>query len=468
MSDEGQHDHAGAGGPPSRLHRGPIEVVLSAVADVRDGEAPTALLLTLNVFLLLAAYYLLKVAREPLILEGGGAEVKQFAAAGQSMLLIGVTLFYSWLASRVGRMKLIAYTGFFFVSNLVIFVVLMRTKVPLGVPFYLWVGIFNRMVIAQFWAFGADIYAGERGKRLFPVLGVGSSAGAAAGATLADRLIFLGPAGLMTTAACILVLCVGISYLAHTRESKAEASRPNAKPEEPLGDHNAFSMMVKDKYLVYVALMLLVLNLVNSMGEFLLDRTMLANADASAAAEGISKTEFIGHFKARYFEWINILGMGMQMFLVSRIIKYIGVRKALFAMPLAALGGYGTLLFLPTLSVVFFQKVIENSLDYSLANTTTQALWLVTSREAKYKVKQVADTFIVRAGDAITAVLVMKRWGFSTHLLVIINLVGVVAWLVILSLVVREHKRREDAATPPAPPAPSASPPTGEAIEAVA
>jgi AAA family ATP:ADP antiporter len=317
------------------------------------------------------------------------------------------------------------------------------------------------MVIAQFWAFGADIYAGERGKRLFPVLGVGSSAGAAAGATLADRLIFLGPSGLMACSACILVLCVGISYLAHTREVRAESKRHDVKPEEAFGNENSFSMMVKDKYLVYVALMLLVLNLVNSMGEFLLDRTMLANADASAAAAGISKTEFIGHFKARYFEWINILGMGMQMFLVSRIIKYIGVRKALFAMPLAALGGYGTLLFLPTLTVVFFQKVIENSLDYSLANTTTQALWLVTSREAKYKVKQVADTFIVRAGDAITAVLVMKRWGFSTHLLVIINLVGVFAWLFILSLVVREHKRREDAAS-------SKSEPGGQVAEATA
>ncbi len=193
---------------------------------------------------------------------------------------------------------------------------------------------------------------------------------------------------------------------------------------------------------------------------------MLSGADASAAAEGISKSEFIGHFKARYFEWINILGMGMQLFLVSRIIKYIGVRKALFAMPLAALGGYGTLLVLPTLSVVFFQKVIENSLDYSLANTTTQSLWLVTTREAKYKVKQLADTFIVRAGDAITAVLVMKRWGLSTTLLVTINLVGVAAWLGILALVVREHKRREDAAPPPAPP-PASEAPKGVA-EAIA
>jgi AAA family ATP:ADP antiporter len=416
------------------------------VADVRDGEAPTALLLTFNVFMLLMAYYLLKVAREPLILLGGGAEVKQFAAAGQSVLLIFVNLVYGALASRVGRMKLIAYMSFFFISNLAVFAVLARFKVPIGVPFFLWVGIFNRMVIAQFWAFGADIYAGERGKRLFPVLGVGSSAGAVAGATIADRVLFLGPDGLMWVAAAVLAACVGVSWMVDRRESHRVAQVPGTKPEEVFGHENAFSMMLKDRYLVYVGLLLLVLNLVNSMGEFILDRTMLAGADASAALEGISDTEFIGHFKARYFEWINILGMGLQLFFVSRIIKYVGVRKALFVMPLAALGGYGSLLIVPTLSVVFYQKVIENSLDYSLANTTQQSLWLVTSREAKYKVKQLADTFIVRAGDAITAVLVMKRWGFSTTFLVMVNLVGVAVWLLILGLVVKEHKRREDAA----------------------
>jgi AAA family ATP:ADP antiporter len=53
--------------------RGPLDRILGAFSEMRPGEAGTALLLTLNVFLLLLAYYLLKVAREPLILLGGGA-----------------------------------------------------------------------------------------------------------------------------------------------------------------------------------------------------------------------------------------------------------------------------------------------------------------------------------------------------------------------------------------------------------
>ena len=65
-----------------RFREHPLEFLLGAFGEVRPGEAPTVLLLALNVFLLLTAYYLLKVAREPLILLGAGAEVKSYAVGG--------------------------------------------------------------------------------------------------------------------------------------------------------------------------------------------------------------------------------------------------------------------------------------------------------------------------------------------------------------------------------------------------
>src|SRR5436309_16089663 len=132
---------------PSLLERG-----LSLLAEVREGEGVTALLLMLNVFLLLLAYYILKTVREPLILTGGGAEVKSYSSAGQALLLMFIVPLYGSLASRFRRIRLINTVTLFFVSNLVLFYFLAHLKVPLGVPFYLWVGIFNVLVIAQFWA----------------------------------------------------------------------------------------------------------------------------------------------------------------------------------------------------------------------------------------------------------------------------------------------------------------------------
>jgi hypothetical protein len=83
---------------------------------------------------------------------------------------------------------------------------------------------------------------------------------------------------------------------------------------------------------------------------------------------------------------------------VSRVFKHLGVGKALFVYPLVAGLGYLFLLRSPSITFMYWLKVADDSLDYSLGNTTKQALWLPTSREAKYKAKQAVDSFFMRAG----------------------------------------------------------------------
>src|SRR5579863_6918439 len=125
--------------------------LLRPFARVEPSEAVIAVALTATGFLLLTAYYLVKTAREPLILLHGGAEVKQYAAAGQALLLVGVVRAYSWLAGRVGRRRLLVTVFLFFASNLLLFAVLVRSGVSVGVPFFLWVGVFNMTAVSQFW-----------------------------------------------------------------------------------------------------------------------------------------------------------------------------------------------------------------------------------------------------------------------------------------------------------------------------
>src|SRR5262244_859519 len=166
-----------------------LERLLSHVADVRAGEGIGALLLSFNLFLLLAAYYMLKTAREALILTQGGAEVKSYSAAGQAILLLGVVPLFGAVASRVSRVRLVTGVTLFFVSNLAIFAALGKMGYREGVPFFLWVGVFNVMVVAQLWAFANDLYTRQQGERLFPLLGLGSSLGAWLGAVAAARLM---------------------------------------------------------------------------------------------------------------------------------------------------------------------------------------------------------------------------------------------------------------------------------------
>jgi ATP:ADP antiporter, AAA family len=423
--------------PSFREH--PLEFALGLFADVRPGEAISAIALTATIFLLLTAYYMLKVAREPLILVGGGAEVKSYASAGQAILLVGFSFAYGALSKRVSRIRLVVSVSLFFASNLMLLFVLAGTSLPIGVPFYLWVGVFNMSVIAQFWGFAADILGDARGKRLFPVLGIGSSSGAVAGAGVARSLVGLGfgPQGLMAGACAILLACTGLIAWVHAREHHHEDDR--AAEDEPLPGPNGFAMLLQDRYLLLLGVFAIILNAVNSTGEYVLDGVLLATAKMEADPKA-----YIGAFKATYFAWVNIIGMALQMFAVSRILKYIGLTRALFVMPFVSFMGYGVIAIFPILSVVFAAKMGENSLDYSLSNTSRQSLWLPTSKAAKYKAKQVVDTFLVRLGDVASACLVWTcvRIGLTTRHVAAINALLVVGWVIALIRLAALYKKR--------------------------
>jgi AAA family ATP:ADP antiporter len=125
------------------------------------------------------------------------------------------------------------------------------------------------------------------------------------------------------------------------------------------------------------------------------------------------------------------------------------VRGALFILPVIALAGYSFILFLPLLSVVRWAKILENGTDYSIQNTTRQALFLPTSREAKYKAKAAIDTFFVRAGDVLQAgiVLVGTGAGMGIKGFALVNLLLTVVWLALVAGVARENQRRTEGET---------------------
>lgn len=399
--------------------------------------------LTLVAFLLLTAYYLLKTVREPLILLQGGAEVKLYARAGQALIMAVFVHFYGELARHVGRLKLLGIVFSFFILNLAVFAALAGSPARIALPFFLWVGVFSYTIVAQFWGLAADLCSEEQGKRLFPIIGGGSSLGAVAGARLAKWLVAFGPQVLMTVAVVILAACAAMLMLAGRRPLSSAARAPAAAEEQPLAQESAFHLLLRDKYLLLIAGLVVFLNWVNSSGEYLLDRTLLAAARESHAAE---QQVFVGAFKADYFTWYNLLGLTLQLFGVSRILKLVGVRKALFVLPGFALVAYGSAAFLPILAVVRLVKIGENSIQYSLQDTTRNALFLMTSRVEKFVGKTAVDTVAVRVGAIMSALMVYvgSRAGWTTATFATINVILAGAWLGFVILIGREHARRSD------------------------
>jgi ATP:ADP antiporter, AAA family len=420
-----------------------LEKLLSIFSDVRAGESTSALLLMVAVFLLLGAYYLLKPVREALILSESGAEIKSYSSAGQTVLLFGIIPLYGWIASKIDRVRLLTGLTLFFALNLVAFWFFGVRGFREGVPFYIWLGIFNNFMVSQYWAFANDIYTEDQGKRLFPLIGVGMSVGAWVGASMVSPLMQnyrLGTYSLMLIAAAVLVVCLALILIVNAREIRIAPAAIAEQSRQPLGKAGGFQLIFRDKYLLWIAILIVLLNIVNTLGGYILDKFVTAEA---AKAGGDAKA-FIGQFYGQFYSASNLLGLLLQTLATSRIFRLIGVRGALFILPIVALVSYSTLTLIPVLIIVRWAKIVENSTDYSIMNTVRQALWLPTSREAKYKAKAAIDTFFTRGGDVLQAgvVLAGTAIGIGVTGFSLVNVALTAVWLFAATRIFVEHRKR--------------------------
>lgn len=446
---------------PSKLER-----FMHIFTDVKAGEGTTALMMFANVFLILCAYYFIKPLREGWIavsdISGlSKMEVKAYSSFGQSLLFIPVVWLFGRLSSRHRRGDLITRSTIFCMTNMAIFWAiqpgLFIENLPYsGVVFYLWVGMFGVFLVAQFWAFAADVYIEESGNRLFPLIAVGATSGAACGSWITGILLkseIFGTQWLLILAMIPLTASIVLSRMVDRRMPAPTAgARVTPAPDFADSDRNAISIVFTSRFLMATALITLLLSWVNTNGENLLFRVVQEFLKGQAVSESITDanallgftrdgtTAFYGNF----FFWVNIMALILQAFVASRVLKYGGFSLILLTMPVVALVSYTAMAFVPVLAIVKIMKIAENATDYSINNTARNVLWLPVPAEMTYKAKPTIDSLFVRIGDGIAALTVLVGVQFmtlSTQAFFILNVVLVVIWIAFAFVVIREHRQ---------------------------
>ena len=440
-----------------------LDRALRLFADVRPGEGHLAVLLALNVFLILTTYYILKPVREALILGQGSPELKTYLSVGQVLLLAVAVPYYGRLAARLSRRALLNTVTYFFVACLGMFYVLGRTGVPIGIAYFLWIGVFNLMIVSQFWSFANDLYSRDEGERLFPIVGFGASLGAVLGAVVAARLIRpFGVYELMLVGAALLAAQLQVTnYVdrrshSHPPPAPAPAPAKDGTPAAAPKPTNAFALVFRTPYLLLIAFMLLLNATVDATGEYILGSIVSDAAHArvdSGQAAGQTVEAVIGGFYSYYFALINLTSLLLQLFVVSRVVTHLGVSTAVTILPALSLVTYNVLAFVPGLWAVLGAKVGEKGTDYSLSNTVRNMLFLPCTREEKYSAKQAIDSFFFRMGDVLSAALVFAGTltGLTASGFARVNVLLAAGFLTLAVLVGRAYAGRTATARQPAP-----------------
>jgi AAA family ATP:ADP antiporter len=160
----------------------------------------------------------------------------------------------------------------------------------------------------------------------------------------------------------------------------------------------AFQLVLKSPYLLGICLLML---LFTTLATFLYFQQ--AHIIQNHFADSADRTTV---FAVMDFT-VNALTIIVQLFLTGRIVKHLGLGWTLALIPLLLGTGFLILGLTPVLGTIIIVQIIRRAGNYAVMKPAREMLYVVLSKEEKYKAKNFIDTAIYRGGDAVSA------WAFA-------------------------------------------------------
>ncbi|TVQ33059.1 MAG: MFS transporter [Phycisphaeraceae bacterium] len=391
---------------------------LRRIVNIRVGEGVVVLLAAAVFYCLLMSFFIMRPIREEMAQQGDVRNLKWLFVGTLGGMLIANPIF-SWVAARTTRRFFIPAVYRFFMFNIVVFLALFayfgvgaeasgEFNPHIARAFYVWASVFNLFIVAVMWGLFADIFTSAQGKRLFGLIGVGGTLGAASGAATTVFVAGHLPNPLLLLILSLLLLEVAVQCLRGLMRryrigepdecTPGRAERDSAgEPAEPGGSAwDGLIMILRSPYLLAVCAFMLLLTITSTFVYFMLHNVI--------SESGMESSDRIALF-ARMDLAINGLTLLIQLFLTGRIMRMIGVGATLGALPLVTMIGFGAVAIAPVVAVVVVFNTLRRVSNFALSRPAREVLYTVVPRSQKYKSKSLIDTFFYRGGDVAGAFL---------------------------------------------------------------
>jgi ATP:ADP antiporter, AAA family len=344
------------------------------------------------------------------------------------MLLLNVP--FSALVRKLPRSRFIPITYRFFAVSVLAFAAAFqladeRSIVWLGRAFFIWISVFNLFVVSVFWALIVDTFSSEDGKRLFGFIAAGATIGAITGSAVTAGLAKHIPVSALLLIAAVL-LEVAVFCVRHLSRLSASLNRRPAEgpADAPLGGSvlAGITHTFRSPYFANIVLFMLF---------FSVTATFIYFQQADIVSRNFTSRGEQTAFFASVDLAVNIATLFIELFLTSRIMRFLGVGRTLAILPLVTVVAFGALALLPTVAALMAVQVVRRSSDYAIARPAREVLYTVAAREDRYKTKNFIDTVVYRAGDQLGAWAYVLLTGLGlqiAHIGIVGALLGV-AWL---------------------------------------
>ncbi len=385
--------------------------VLSPIVEVRKEEATSLLLMFLYSFFAMTSYNIVKPLATAKFITGLGADNLPYVLLAAGFLIGGVMQVFTRLIARLPVRWIIPTTQAGMVAMLVLFWALFQAGQDwASVAVYFFRLIFGLLLISQFWTLANNVYDARQAKRLFGFIGAGASLGGLTGsAILAFTVERVGTNNLLLLSAGLLVLCIGIVTAVLRAENLELTGIASAGEEKGVSAGDAVRMLRESKHLQVIALVIGFA----AMGASIIETQLNLAAEAF---EGREAESAIGALLGTVQLYTSAIGFVIQVWLTSKIHRYLGIGFALLILPVA-LGSTGIIILsTAALGAASSARIVDTSLRYTVDKTTREILFLPLPQDLKYRAKPFVDVTVDRLGKGLVSILILvliKPWGFG-------------------------------------------------------
>jgi len=374
--------------------------IMKVVSKIEPNEIKTVLSSFSFIFMLMAAYYILRPVRDAMASDWSDTEVSLLWNIN-FFISIGVVALYGAAVSRVRFKILVPGVYAFFAATFIAFYFgasAIADRTLIDKTFYVWVSVFSLFHVSVFWSFMSDLFSKEQAGRLFAFIAAGASAGALVGPLIPTLFAgVVGPDVLMLIAAVALVVPIPlILYLErlkvvelHNESVHADlsAARIGGKPLA------GFKMFFTNRYLLAIGIFIVLYTAIGSFVYFE-QKNLLVDFDRATRTQILAGVDVV----------VNFLTFGIGLFATSRIVTRFGMPVTLALVPVFIALGLLILAFAPILTVVLALQVARRAGNFGITRPAREMLFTAVDRETRFKAKPVIDIAVYRGGDAVSSI----------------------------------------------------------------
>ncbi|MBX7082103.1 MAG: cyclic nucleotide-binding domain-containing protein [Nannocystaceae bacterium] len=287
-------------------------------------------------------------------------------------------LLYSRFADRIERARLVVVVvGVAAVTYLLTYV-LVRADVGWIYPgFYVWSEVVANLLIVQFWTIANDLHDPRTARRLFPTISAARVVGVVTIGLVSGAVVrTIGTAQLLFVLVGLMV-AVAVLALQLRRFPRAEPMPAHTRKGPP-------PRVMGDRYVHALSLFILMLFAALTIGDY----------QFKAIARASFREDELAQFFSLFYAITGAVSLVFQIGVTPRLLARFGVRAGMSVMPVVFGIAAAVLPFVPLLSVATVMKFADNGFQYTVHETSMQALYGPFRAEVKARTRALLDAVV--------------------------------------------------------------------------